>query len=122
MKARPDDIDPAFDFFVTARHLPDWRWPESMTGWKAARAQAIADSRDLRIVRDLGDQAKHYRITFRRPVVDDLGRTEGAFDPQVFDRGTFAVGSIEIEVPDGPPIDAIEFAERVVDWWARELA
>jgi hypothetical protein len=121
MKADPDSIDPAFDFFVTARSMPDWRWPKSMAGWKEAREKAMKSSRDLEIVRDLGDQAKHYRITQRQPVVGGLGRTESAFDPSYFDRHAFQTGSIDIEIPGEPVIDAIDLAERVIDWWTKEL-
>lgn len=121
MKADPDGIDPAFDFFVTALHMLDWRWPESTVGWRTARAKAIASSRDLEIVAHLGNQAKHYQVE-RHQAVADLGRTQSAFHPRAFDRHAFQVGSIDIDLPDGTRIDAIDLAERVIAWWTTELS
>lgn len=46
----------AFDFFVTARHIPDWVYPHDASKRDALFAQHV----ELRICRHLADGAKHF--------------------------------------------------------------
>jgi hypothetical protein len=94
----------------------DWRWPTS----PEARMAAIDSNRDLEIVAHLGNQAKHYQVD-RHHAVDDLHRTEDWIAPGWVDPGWVQGASIDIGLPDGTWVNAIELAERVIAWWAAKL-
>lgn len=55
----PDDSDRAFDFFVTARHLPEWVYRGS---WKDAKRD-INGCAVLCIARSVADAGKHFEVT-----------------------------------------------------------
>ncbi len=58
LRAAPNDIDNAFNFFVTAEHLPDWLHPGNQG---KARRKAIRDSElVLQVVSHLASGAKHF--------------------------------------------------------------
>ena len=57
----PEDQYAAFDFFVTAHHLPEWMFPNDEKRANDYRRGTPL----LRLVRELGDVAKHYELTKR---------------------------------------------------------
>lgn len=59
LRARPMDVDAAFDFFVTARHVPDWL----QAAGRGRVADAFAKYVQLRICRHIADGAKHFEVT-----------------------------------------------------------
>jgi hypothetical protein len=59
MLAQPMDHDAAFDFFVTARHIPEWL---ERVG-RGTEASALAQHVQLRIARHIADRAKHFEVT-----------------------------------------------------------
>jgi hypothetical protein len=56
------DTYAAFDFFVTARHIPDWLYLDNSTKRDALFGQHV----ELRICRHLADGAKHFLVTHPR--------------------------------------------------------
>lgn len=56
------DTDAAFDFFVTARHVPDWLEADG----RGAAASAFARHVQLRICRHIADGAKHFEATAKQ--------------------------------------------------------
>ena len=53
LKMNPLDTYAAFDFFVTARHIPDW----------LSQPEVFSEYVELRICRHLADGAKHLIVT-----------------------------------------------------------
>ncbi|MGB8409291.1 MAG: hypothetical protein WCE58_05215, partial [Gallionella sp.] len=62
LKGNHLDAYAAFDFFVTARHIPNWVYPNDSAKCDALFAQYV----ELRVCRHLGDGAKHFIATDRR--------------------------------------------------------
>jgi hypothetical protein len=59
MRASPLDSYASFDFFVTARHVPDWMYPDDKAG-----SNGLFDAHvELRICRHIADGAKHLVLT-----------------------------------------------------------
>ena len=62
LRANPLDAYAAFDFFVTARHVPDWLYPNDAGKRDALFEQYV----ELRVCRHLADGAKHFLVTHHR--------------------------------------------------------
>jgi hypothetical protein len=62
MRSKPLDSDAAFDFFVTARHIPDWL----MAAGRGSASDAFAQHVQLRICRHIADGAKHFEATAKQ--------------------------------------------------------
>ena len=59
LRKNPVDIYAAFDFFVSARHIPDWLHPNDPT-----LSKALFDAHvELRVCRHIADSGKHFRVT-----------------------------------------------------------
>lgn len=76
LRANPLDAYAAFDFFVTARHIPDWLHPND----SASRDAVFAKYVELRICRHLADGAKHFLATHvQHKQVQSTNRTHNAW-------------------------------------------
>jgi len=87
----------AFDFFVTARHIPDWLYPGNTTAQRQLFDQNIL----LQVCRHIADGSKHFEaIAKQHTTVKDTARTEVAFQPDAFQSTSFQVGRL-ILILDG---------------------
>jgi hypothetical protein len=120
MKKNPLSEDAAFDFFVTARHVPDWLEAQGLGSAAALFNQFV----ELRICRHLADGAKHFSATHAmHKQVQGLAKTPGTFQANAFQPDAFQTGGLEIELDPadqatlsvGPRINAIHFASQVID-------
>jgi len=100
----------AWDFFVTARHLPEW----------ASRAnKTVAASADKAVVEHIADGAKHFYITDRRHVsvkdtqVPDAYVNEASME--VYDQ------PLQVQLMDGSSIGVLQLAQRVFNHWKSEF-
>lgn len=119
LKSSPLDQYAAFDFFVTARHIPEWvAGPSGDKG--AALFQRYVK---LRIARHIAEGAKHFEATDpRHKQVSATSVTPGAFQAGTFSSSAFQTGGLVIALdpadPDtsslGTRIDALELARRVL--------
>ena len=62
LRANPMDGYAAFDLFVTARHIPEWLYPDDNSKSQALFKQHV----ELRICRHIADGAKHFVATDKR--------------------------------------------------------
>jgi len=91
--AHPLDSCAAFNFFVTARHVPEWHFGTTQGG------QVIESTPTLRICRHLGDGAKHFTLTAKKHTqVEDVVRHDGVFDAAVFDATAFDVPGLIVRL------------------------
>src|SRR4051794_11642619 len=77
MKAEPGNPFPAFDFFVAAEHIVDWRYPDPVD---APKRSAVRGQEPGKTVSHLGNGAKHFETTAARHTsiaamesIDDFG-------------------------------------------------
>src|SRR5258706_15507092 len=69
------DAYAAFDFFVTAEHLPEWQRDKTV----------IRQEPLLRVVSHLANGAKHFQATdSRHKSVSNVGLRSGSFSPGAF--------------------------------------
>jgi hypothetical protein len=122
MMAAPTDPYPAFDFFVAAEHIVDWRWPDD-----SAMRREIRSRDPAKTVSHLANGAKHFEATDpRHTSVRDVATDRNfgaAFDPAIFDPRAFDVGrpALVITMSDGRQVDAAELAALVLEYWRTEL-
>ena len=119
IKSNPHDVYAAFDFFVTAEHLPEW-----------------CDDRDvkrteplLRVVSHLATGAKHFTPSPQRhKSVADVGSRTGIFNPAIFNSEVFNTGGLTVVLKGeeiaalGAEIGVLDLARRVLTFWERRLA
>jgi len=124
MRAAPSDAFPAFDFFVAAEHIVDWRWPDDGDKRREVRSHDPAKT-----VSHLASGAKHFRATDPRHAsiraVESAEHFGAAFDPGVFDSNVFQTGRPALVITmadDDHEVDAIELAGLVLAYWQGELA
>jgi hypothetical protein len=116
-----DTSDPyaAFDFFVTAEHLPDW-----ISKLSLKKTEPL-----LKIVSHLANGAKHFRATNpQHRSVENVRIDSGAFQSDAFQSDAFDVGGLVVELKGdeaalfGPEIGVLELAERVLHYWTSYLS
>lgn len=118
-RASPNDRDAAISFFVKAESMLDWKFPGD------ANARDRNDVRDgeplLHVVWDLASLAKHLEVRPGHVSVDASGMLGEFFDGQFFDGPFFGELSIKLKgaaaTQFGERIRAVDFAERVLQYW-----
>jgi len=118
----------AFDFFVTAEHLLDWKYPDTVgQSNKNTRTLLRTTTPLLRVVSHLANGAKHFKAT-RHKSVDSVRPHSGFFDPEFFDPGFFDTDSLRVELIGddalalGPEITVLALAQQVLQYWEANLA
>jgi hypothetical protein len=132
LRRAPDDVDHAFNFFVTAEHMLDWLHP-GHDGGNARRA--LRDSEPLlQIVSHVANGAKHFgRLSEHHRSVAGYQRlggyfptgflADGYFADGHFPEATFIVALFEEPARDlGNTISAVSLAERVYRFWDGRLS
>lgn len=93
MAQAPIDTMLAFNFFVTARHVPEWRYGDE------EGAAIVKKSPVLRICRHLGDGAKHFTLKAKyHTQVEGATEHQGAFAVGAFDPGAFDVSRLIVSL------------------------
>jgi len=114
LKSSPLDQYAAFDFFVTARHIPEW-----VAGPGGDKGAALFERYiELRIARLIAEGAKHFEATdTRHKQVSATTVTPGAFQAGAFQTGGLVVALDPADSETsllGTRIDALELARRVL--------
>jgi hypothetical protein len=120
LQAAPDDVDHAFNFFVTAEHLPDWLGSRRRS---TRKNEPIL----LQVVWDIASGAKHFELRESHQSVASTTR-QGYFADRYWARGHFAKGhfgaTLIIHLSGaaanalGPSITALGLAEQVHGYWS----
>lgn len=118
IKSNPLDVYAAFDFFVTAEHVPDW------TGDKSIKSSEPL----LRVVSHIANGAKHFRATDpKHKSVENISVKKGAFQSGAFQSDAFDVGDLMIELKNdeikmfGSEISVRKLAQMVIEYWANRI-
>lgn len=107
----------AFDFFVTAEHLPEWL--AVVTGDDKAKLRAYADGT---LVSHVANGAKHFRVDPKRhSVVRRTQARSGAFQGNTFHNDAFDLSGLVIEREDGRIEAVVDVAIRVLDYWKKRV-
>ena len=118
IKSDPCDVYAAFDFCVTAEHLPEWCGQKSVKNTEPI----------LRVVSHLANGAKHFIANDpKHKSVADVGLRNGIFNSAIFDPEMFNTGGIfvalkgEDAVALGSEISSLELARQVLTFWEQRL-
>lgn len=107
----------AFDFFVTAEHLPEWL-AVATNGDKAK----LSGYPEGAVVSHVANGAKHFRVDpNRHNVVRQTEVHSGAFQGDTFQNDTFDVPRPVIEREDGHEA-VVDVATRVLQYWKKQVA
>lgn len=123
LKATPDDVYLAFNFFVTAEHIPDWIFPGSPP--PRQRTTLKCDPL-LQACSHIANGAKHFCVNRHKSVTDT--RRVGGFFGNYFGRGYWGRSywggpHLVIDLDGdaaaayGQSISCMDLATRVVDFW-----
>jgi hypothetical protein len=120
LRAAPNDVDHAFNFFVTAEHMLDWRYPDP--NGKTLR-KAKRDSEPLlQLVSHLASGAKHFdNLNEHHQSVADTGLKHRHPNPMM--RRMMPSQLCVIAIGDagaalgGSRITALALAEKVYAYW-----
>jgi len=124
------DTYAAFDFFVTAEHVLDWKLPDSGgTTNRDKREHLRRTVPVLRVTSHIASGAKHFKaLSARHESVDDL-RTGGLFDPAIFDPAIFDTAPrlyVNLAGDDaaalGATVEVVTLAEQVLAYWENDLS
>jgi hypothetical protein len=98
----PIDTYAAFDFMITANHIPDWLHPKDEPAQHTVRDSLG----ELRVCRELANGAKHFSLKKKGTAVQGTTVAEAAFDSAAFS-GAFQIeASLVIEL-DGTAAQAL---------------
>jgi hypothetical protein len=118
IKSNPLDIYTAFDFFITAEHLPDW------IGDKSIKSKEPL----LKVVSHIANGAKHFKATDpKHKSVEDVYIRKGAFQAGAFQSDAFDVGDLIVELfgdevnQFGSEISVRRLAQLVIEYWSVKI-
>lgn len=113
----------AFDFFVTARHMPEWLYPGERDKQKALFDSSVL----LRVCRHIADGSKHFHATAKQHnSVKDTSLTGAAFQRGAFQSKGFQVGRLIIELDGeaaeklGASIEVRDLARQILALWEEQ--
>jgi hypothetical protein len=129
LKADPSDADVAYNFFVTAWHLLEWKHPDPKG--KQIRAAIRNATPLLQVCEHLAVGAKHFtNLQAKHASVTD-SRASGVWGRGFWAPGFWAKGlwaewlemslSGDAEQAFGKIVKAHEFAAKVIDYWKANL-
>jgi hypothetical protein len=128
MRAAPEDVYAAFDFFVTAEHIVDWLLPDSPGSSQLAARKVKRDSSELlKVTSHIANGAKHFQaLAKHHDTVADLEQESGRFDPRSFSPRSFSPASfkmhgLNVRLEDGRVVHVLTLAEDVLRYWQREI-
>lgn len=112
------DAYAAFDFFVTAEHMPDWLYPTDVSMRKELRQQPL-----LAVVSHIASSAKHFETRDARH--DSVINLQNSFGPSMSQwaingpPGLFVVVAPEyaVAIGIGGRPTAVRLARKVLDFW-----
>jgi hypothetical protein len=118
IKVDPLDAYAAFDFFVTAEHIPDWLNDKSIKSREPL----------LRVVSHIANGAKHFRATHHKhKSVQNVDVREGGFQSGAFQSDAFDVGDLVVELKGdearmlGAEVSVRKLAQRVIEYWVARI-
>ena len=118
LQGNPRDTYAAFDFFVTAEHIPDW-----MRNIPVKREIPL-----LRVVSHLAAGAKHFIPQDKRHQSVRAVEVEGgAFQADAFQADAFDVGSLVVQLQGdeaalfGTEVGVLQLAELVLQYWREQV-
>lgn len=113
MEAAGQDSRIAFNFFVTAEHLPDWLGQRAL----------VRKYSFLRVVSHIANGAKHFELTNKRHKSVTNTEKLRVFEDEVFEPGVFDEPLIielspnEAQELGTAKIDAVSLGRKVVEFW-----
>lgn len=127
LEASPLDVDLAFNFFITAEHFPDWKYPGNRGQQTAERSGSIL----LQIVSHLANGAKHFQVQDTRH--RSIDRTDRISHSRLWGEGLWGDGywggheALAVALDDrakveyGEWIEVVPLARLVVKYWRENL-
>ena len=107
----------AFDFFITAEHLPDWL--SRSTGGSLSSHRAYPE---CSLVSHIANGAKHFRVDItRHTTAKDTRSILGAFQANAFQKSTFQTSRLVVDLEDGTTVNVIDVAGDVLNHWRRAI-
>jgi hypothetical protein len=112
----------AFDFFVTANHLPEWC--ENKTGQARSYFKEYGHAK---LVEHIANGAKHFRVnTARHKTVKDSRASSGVWALGTWASGTWAPRTwaeacLVIDLEDGTVVDVFKVAYEVLEHWRKTV-
>jgi hypothetical protein len=122
----PLDQYAAFDFFVSASHLPDWLSPGHDQPARDRRSEMRDRDILLQVCDHIANGSKHFQATATRH--ESVSRTErhyGGFSRE-FSR-EFDISELTVHLQGvaaeqlGESMDAVDLANRVLQYWEKEI-
>jgi hypothetical protein len=125
LTGEPNNAYLAYNFFVTAWHLLEWKYPDPHG--TAARKQIRDQTTELQICEHLAVGAKHFEPTSSKLKSVSESKRRGPWSEGVWAEGVWSEGvwasSLEISLTGGAQqkygdsIKAIDLARHVTDYW-----
>ena len=128
MRDDPSNSDHAFNLFVTAEHILDWKFPQDRKKQKTLRESDLL----LGVTWDLASGAKHFKLYVSHKSVKRTKRSGGFWASGMFAKGFWAKGMfaeprlvVELESNEadrfGESPTALKIAEQVLEYWKEHL-
>jgi DUF2934 family protein len=122
LATNPADSYAAFDFFVTALHMPEWMRKSG----HPITPQPGYEREILRVCEHIGNGSKHFTVN-RHHSAKSTGHQGSAFNAHAFQANAFQVGRLVVELEEEPAkylgksIDAVSLAQRLLDYWKAQV-
>lgn len=119
LKNSPKDQYAAFDFFVTAEHIVDWRHPDDRSAREAERGSAPL----LRITSHIANGAKHFEAKAKHHQSVSGVEKERYVEPGYAEEG-YLEEPLMVRLTPGEeqamgqnPVEVVWLAEQVLAYW-----
>ena len=121
----PADSYRAFNFFVTAEHILDWRYPGGRGSEGAAKRKALRNSQELlKVVSHIANGAKHLILDDpKHQSVQHVDQVNEPFGSGAYGAGPYGGAAVVVMLEGtaaaefGDSISALDLAQQVVAFW-----
>jgi len=117
LAVHPGNAWHAFNFFVTAEHMADW---------KDCKSLKFSDPL-LALCSHIASGGKHFKATRKNHTSVASAKFDGVFEPGIYEEGVFEESllitlSSEAEATLGmKTIDAVTLASKILEYWRRHV-
>ena len=128
LQTSPLNQDIAFNFFITAEHIPDWLHPGRAKTMKLKREKLFEKSLCLQIGSHIANGSKHFKAEAKHHKSVSDTSLKGAFQRDAFQDDAFDVARLSIDLDadaakelGSSSIEVVELAGRILKFWENHM-
>jgi len=120
LAAHPGNAWHAFNFFVTAEHMAEWK------DWRNYKSLKTSDPL-LALCSHIASGGKHFNATHKNHTSVASAKFDGVYEPGIYEEGVFEESLLITLCPEAEAtlgiktIDAVTLASKILEYWRQHV-